>query len=251
MENVLQKLLYTLFLFFYVVCLGPQEPLWDQSYRKKCRIRTRHRQFNILVLTNEPPHLMFFNRWMRRRQKQHVFSLAPNWLNNSSVSVFQLWKQLINNYPIIISRFWLHGTCKPNEQEKRASEPLSEAQVNKYQPPNLSPRARYMSISLRTSLRGPGTWVSASEPLSEDQVHEYQPSNLSPTPRYMSISLWISLRGPGTRVSASESLSEAQVHEYQSLYYLKRYIQNSTYMYRLCTSVLTASTTSASGQNKP
>ena len=30
---------------------------------------------------------------------------------------------------IIYFRFWLHGTCKPNEQEKRASEPLSEAQV--------------------------------------------------------------------------------------------------------------------------
>jgi len=28
-----------------------------------------------------------------------------------------------------LGRFWLHGTCKPNEQEKRASEPLSEAQV--------------------------------------------------------------------------------------------------------------------------
>ncbi|XP_023337750.1 uncharacterized protein LOC111708563 [Eurytemora carolleeae] len=27
-----------------------------------------------------------------------------------------------------LGRFWLHGTCKPNEQEKRASEPLSEAQ---------------------------------------------------------------------------------------------------------------------------
>ena len=160
---------------------------------------------------------MFFNRWMRRRQKQHVFSLAPNWLNNSSVSVFQLRKQLINNYPIIISRFWLHGTCKPNEQEKRASEPLSEAQVHEYQPPNLSPRPRYMSISLQTSHRGPGTRVSASEPLSEGQVHEYQPPNLSLRPRYMSISLRTSLRGPGTWISAFEPLSEAQVYEYHLL----------------------------------
>ncbi len=27
-----------------------------------------------------------------------------------------------------LSRFWMSGTCKPNEQEKRASEPLSIAQ---------------------------------------------------------------------------------------------------------------------------
>ena len=26
---------------------------------------------------------------------------------------------------INIDRFWLHGVCKPNMQEKRASEPLS------------------------------------------------------------------------------------------------------------------------------
>jgi len=28
-----------------------------------------------------------------------------------------------------LGRFWMSGTCKPNEQEKRASEPLSIAQV--------------------------------------------------------------------------------------------------------------------------
>ena len=31
-----------------------------------------------------------------------------------------------------LGRYWLHGVCKPNMQEKRASEPLSIDQVTNY-----------------------------------------------------------------------------------------------------------------------
>ena len=45
----------------------------------------------------------------------------------------EMWCKSHISYLSYICRYWLHGVCKPNMQEKRASEPLSIDQVTKHQ----------------------------------------------------------------------------------------------------------------------